>query len=142
MATFIHSKLSVVKLDTAGGVLTDISQYTNSVSFPMGIAEVPTTCFGATAHTYIAGFSESTVSMSGNWDRTFDAMMSAIYAAFQAGTLASVSFEYHPEGTDTGDRKYTCELVMTSWEPGSEIEDPVTWSAEFRVSGTITPGAN
>jgi hypothetical protein len=142
MATFIHSKLSVVKLDTSGGVLTDISEFVNDVKFSMQLEEAETTCFGATSRTFIPGFSSGTVSMSGNWDRTWDAMASAIYAAFQAGTLTTVSFEYNPEGTTAGDRKYTCELVMTSWDPGSAIDNPVAWSAEFRVSGTITPTTN
>lgn len=142
MATFIPSKLTVVKLDDSGGSLTDISQYVNSVTFSMELEEMETTCFGATSRTFIPGFAAASVSMSGNWDRTFDAFASAIYAAFQAGTLATISFEYHPEGTSAGDRKYTCELVMTTWEPGSEIDDPVAWSADFRVSGTVTPGTN
>jgi hypothetical protein len=65
-------------------------------------------------------------------------MLAAIYAAFRAGTLASVSFEYGPEGGDSGDVKRSGELIMTSLEGGSEIEDPASWSAEFRVSGAIT----
>jgi hypothetical protein len=140
MATFIHSKLSVVVLDNASGTPTDISQYTNSVQLPLELEEVETTCFGATARTYIPGFASASVSMSGNWDRTFDAFMTAIYAAFQAGTLTSVTLDYGPEGTTSGDRKYSMELTMTSYEPGSEIEDPVAWSAEFRVTGNVTFG--
>lgn len=138
MATFIHSKLSVFKLDTAGGVLTDISQYVNEVGFPQELAEVETTCFGATARTYIPGFADATISLSGNWDRTFHTQMGAVYAAFKAGTISSVTFECGPEGSDSGDVKLTGEAVLISYEKNSSIDDPVTWSAELHVSGTVT----
>lgn len=140
MADFKHSKLSVVKLDTAGGSLTDISQYTNSVTLPEELEEVETTSFGATSRTYIAGFASGSVSLSGHYDKTFDTQMTALFDAFKAGTLATASFEYGPQGVTAGDPKRTGELIMTSYELGSEIEDPVSWSAEFRVSGTLTHG--
>jgi len=138
VATFIHSKLTVVFLDNAAGALQDISQYCNSVSFPQELEEVDTTSFGATSRTFIPGFAAGTLSLSGNWDRTFDGIMSGVYAAFRAGTLTSVTFEYGPEGNTAGDVRYTGEAVMLSYEKSSEVEDPVAWSSELRVSGTVT----
>lgn len=138
MATFIHSKLTVVKLDTAAGVLTDISQYCNSCQLPQELEEVDVSAFGSTSRQFLAGFAGATFSIAGNWDRAHHTMMAAIYAAFRAGTLASVTFEYGPEGADVGDIKQTAEAVMLTYEKGSELEDPVTWSAEFRVSGIVT----
>jgi hypothetical protein len=142
MAIFRHSKLSVVKLDNAAGTLTDISQYTNEVGLPGELEEVETTCFGSTFRTYIAGFASATISLSGNWDRTLDAMMSALFEAHRLQTVLSSSFEYSPEGTQAGDRRYSGELILTSYEVNSSIDDPVTWSAEFRVSGAWTAGTN
>lgn len=135
---FIHSKLSVIKIDNAAGSLTDISAYTNSVQLPQELEEVDVTTFGQTSRQFIAGFAMATLTLGGNWDRTFDGIMAGLYAAYRAGTVVSSTFEYGPEGQDTGDVRYTGEAVMLTWEKGSELEDQVTWSAEFRVSGTIT----
>ena len=137
-----HSKLSVVKLDTAGGVLTTISTYCNKCETPRELDLKKTTTFGATDHTYITGFADATVKLGGPWSREIDQHMSPIFAAFKAGTLASVSFEYGPEGSDALDIKYSGELVMTSFSGAkADVENVEEWEAEFQVTGGITVGA-
>ena len=134
----IHSKLTVVKLDTAGGVLTDISPYCREVQMPRELDLLNVTTFGATSKQFLSGFADGTVTMSGPWTRAQDQMFTAIYDAFRAGTLASVTCEYGPEGGDAGDVRHSCELIMTNYEPGSDVENEVEWSAEFQVTGNIT----
>lgn len=134
-----HSKLAVVKLDTSGGVLTNISTYCNKFEGPRELDLQKTTTFGATDHTYITGFGDSKVTIGGPWSREIDNHMSPIYAAFKAGTLASVSVEYGPEGADTGDVKQTAELVMTSYSgANASVENVEEWEAEFQVTGGWT----
>jgi len=136
----LHSKLSVVKLDTSGGILTTISTYCNSFEVNQELDEVDVTAFGATSdRDYISGFSSGTVSMGGPWTRALDQHMSPIYTAMKAGTLASVTFEYGPEGTDSGDVKYTGELTKMSWSgPKAAIDNAQEWTAEFRITGAVT----
>jgi hypothetical protein len=136
----IHSKLTVFKLDTAGGVLTDISDSCSEVNFPEEMEEVQCTTFGATARAYLAGFAEGTIEASGHWNRTLDGHLSALFAAFKAGTITSASFEYGPEGSDSGDVKKSGELVLLSYEKGSSIDDPVSFSISGRVTGDVTTG--
>ena len=112
----VHSKLTVVKLDTAGGVLTNISAFCNAFQLPEELELLKTTTFGANSNTYLSGFADATVSAGGPWSRELDNHMSPIKAAFRAGTLASVSFEYGPEGSDAGDIKYSGELILTNYE--------------------------
>ncbi len=139
MANEIHSKLSVVKLDTSGGVLTNISTYCNKFSNGRMLDKSKVTCFGATDHAYLAGFGDGKVSLGGPWTRALDNHMSPIYAAMKAGTLATVTFEYGPEGSDSGDVKYTGELIMDEYTgPEAEVESPQEWTAEFTVSGGVT----
>lgn len=138
----IHSKLSVVKLDTSGGVLTDVSTYCNKMEVPRELDLLDVTTFGATDKAYLAGFADATVSMGGPWTRALDNHMSPIFAAFKAGTISSVSFEYGPEGSDTGDVKYTGELVMTSFGgPMADVQNAQEWEAEFQVTGGVTVSA-
>jgi hypothetical protein len=134
-----HSKLSVVKLDTSGGVLTDISTYCNKVEMPQELEENDCTTFGAGNYRdYLAGFAAGTVEIGGPWTRASDNHFAPIYAAFKAGTLTSVSFEYGPEGSDSGDLKKTAELVMLSYSGAmADVSNPQEWTASFRIK---TPG--
>jgi hypothetical protein len=138
----IHSKLSVVNLDTSAGTPTDISTYCNKFEVPREFDLLDVTTFGATSKQYLAGFADGTVTMGGPWTRALDNHMSPIFAAFKAGTLASVSFIYGPEGSDTGDVKYTGELIMTNYSgPMADVENAQEWEAEFQVTGDVTVAA-
>jgi hypothetical protein len=137
-SAFIHSKLSKIKIDTSGGVLTDISDSVDEVGFPEELDLVETTTFGATSKTYLVGFADGKVTISGNWNRTLHSHLSAVKTAFRDGTLASVSVEYGPEGTDSGDIKVTCEAVMVNYEKSSSAKDQVKFSSEFQITGAVT----
>lgn len=135
MPTFRHGKSTVFKVDNSGGTLTDISNTLTDVSFPQTIETAETTSFGSSAKTYIVGLSDSTVSVSGNFDATVDAHLAAI-----VGKADSVSFEYGPEGSTATYVKYTGEALLTSYEKSGAIGDVVTYSAEFQVTGAVTRG--
>ncbi len=136
-----HSKLAVVKIDTSGGVLTDVSTYCNSASLERELEENDITTFGATSRQFIAGFANGSFNVGGPWSRESDTFFSAIFTAMRAGTLATVSFEYGPEGEASGDIKYSGELVMNTYSgANAEIDNPQEWEAEFRISGNLTTG--
>ena len=135
MPTFRHGKSTSFKVDNAAGTLTNISDTLTDVSFPQTIETAETTSFGSSAKTYIVGLSDSTVSVSGNFDATVDAHLAGIL-----GQAATLSFEYGPEGTTNGLTKYTGECIMTSYEKSGAVGDVVTYSAEFQVTGAVTRG--
>jgi hypothetical protein len=136
MPTFTHGKATVFKVDNSGGSLTTISDVLTDVSFPQTIETAETTSFGSNAKTYIVGLSDATISISGNFDTTVDAHLSAVL-----GQAATLSFEYGPEGSTAADAKYTGECLMTSYEKSGAVGDVVTFSAEFQVTGAVTRGA-
>jgi hypothetical protein len=136
MPTFRHGKSTVFKVDNNAGTLTDISTTLTDVSFPQSVETAETTSFGSSAKTYIIGLSDSTLSVSGNFDATVDAHLAAI-----VGKADSVSFEYGPEGSTATFVKYTGEAFLTSYEKSGAVGDVVTYSAEFQVTGAITRGA-
>lgn len=136
MPTFRHGKSTVFKVDNSGGTLTDISNTLTDLGFPQTVETAETTSFGSSAKTYVVGLSDSTVSVSGNFDATVDAHLAGIL-----GQAASVSFEYGPEGSTTGQVKYTGEAILTSYEKSGAVGDVVTYSAEFQVTGSVTRGS-
>lgn len=135
MPTFRHGKSTVFKVDNSGGSLTDISNTLTDVSFPQTIETAETTTFGSNAKEYIVGLSDSSLSISGNFDATVDAHLAGI-----AGQAATVSFEYGPEGSTSSQVKYTGEAILTSYEKSGAVGDVVTYSAEFQITGAITRG--
>jgi hypothetical protein len=135
MPTFRHGKSTVFKVDNAAGSLTDISNTLTDVSFPQTIETAETTSFGSSAKTYIVGLSDSSLSVSGNFDATVDAHLAAV-----AGQAATLSFEYGPEGSTSPNVKYTGEAILTSYEKSGAVGDVVTYSAEFQVTGAVTRG--
>ena len=134
---FVHGKDSVFKLDNSGGSLTDISTYINSIDFPQTADVAETTTLGDGSKTYIVGLKDSTLSIAGLWDATADAIFGAV-----VGQSATLSFEYSPEGTDSGKIKYTGEAIMTSYSKNSPVGDVVSYSGDFQVSGAVTRGTH
>jgi len=127
---FVHGKDSVFKLDNSGGSLTDISTYVNNVDFPETADVAETSTLGASNKTYLAGLKDATISLSGLFDATVDAILGAV-----VGQTASLSFEYSPEGTASSKVKYTGEAILTSYALSSPVGDVVAYSADLQVSG-------
>lgn len=132
---FVHGKSAVFKLDDSGGTLRDISAYLDDISFPQPVETAETTTFGASSKTYIVGLKDSTVSLSGKWDSTFDG-----YVAPALGQSATLSFEYGPAGSTGGNVKYSGEAIITSYDVSAPIGDVVTVSIELQVTGAVTRG--
>ena len=134
---FVHGSDSVFKLDNSGGSLTDVSSYVNNVDFPQTADVAETTTLGASNKTYIVGLKDATISLSGLWDATADAIFGAV-----VGQSATLSFEYSPEGTGSGAVKYTGEAIMTNYAKSSPVGDVVGYSADLQVTGAVTRGTH
>jgi hypothetical protein len=125
----LHGKGTEFQIDNAAGQLTDISTYCDNVDFPAfnaDMAEVST--FGATQKSYVNGLMDGTISISGPWDATLDAILAAIVGG------AEKTYSYKPGG---GSVTYSGECVCTSYQIQSPIGGAVTFSASFQLSGTV-----
>ena len=134
---FVHGKNSVFKLDNASGSLTDISAFVNNVDFPETADVAETSVLGASNKTYIVGLKDATISISGLFDATVDAILGAV-----VGQTATLSYEYSPEGTASGKVKYTGEAILTNYALSSPVGDVVAYSADLQCSGAVTRGTH
>ena len=134
---FVHGKSSVFKLDNASGSLTDISSFGNNVDFPETADVAETSVLGASNKTYIVGLKDATISISGLFDATVDAILGAV-----VGQTATLSYEYSPEGTASGKIKYTGEAILTNYALSSPVGDVVAYSADLQCSGAVTRGTH
>ena len=75
---FVHGKSSVFKLDNASGSLTDISAFVNNVDFPETADVAESSVLGASNKTYLVGLRDASISLSGLFDATVDAILGAV----------------------------------------------------------------
>lgn len=138
MPTFKHGKTAHFALDGTSGSLVVISDTLNEITMPRPIETAETTTFGQDDKTYITGLADATISLSGMFDATVDAMVNGNIANLKSGSVATLSFEYGPSGSTSSNPKFTGEALITSYEIGSPIGDVVSYSLELQVTGGVT----
>lgn len=137
---FVHGKNAAIKLDNSSGTLVDIGVISNEVSYSRKIETAETTVFANSAKTYITGLEDATISVKGLFDVASVAIIDATVAALIAGTNASATLEFGPEGSGTGKKKYTMETIITSWETSAPVGDVVSVTLELQRTGATTIG--
>jgi len=137
MAYATHSKFTVVSLQSASGVPTDISRYCTNAETSEDYADIEAYGFGAPAKEYITDFPEATFSFEGHNDPVIDTLLADISAAQNAGTIVSRTVVFGPYGSTAGKIKKTFEVLLTNYTDTHDIGDAVGFSAECRISGAI-----
>ena len=137
---FFDSKVSKFRIDDTGSVLRDLSAYITEVRGlpgPRDLNEV--TALGDSGAKYIAGLEDVAITLSGMFDNTSTSGPDAVLGPLRTHSSA-VDFEYGPEGTSTGNVKYSGTCWVTSYALRSRVGYLVGWSAALQVNGTVTRG--
>jgi len=138
MPTFTHGKNAYFALHNTAASLVAISDTLNEISMPREIETAETTAFGNADKTYITGLADATISLSGMFDATVDAMITGDIANLKSGSVSSLSFEYGPSGSTSSLPKFTGAALITSYEISSPVGDVITYSLELQVTGGVT----
>jgi hypothetical protein len=133
---FVHGKNAYFELDNAAGSSVDLTAYVNDITFPKEVSADETTVFGLADKTYIVGLGDSKLSISGLLDPTLDTHLAAVVAAMKA--QASATFIFGPQGSTSGQIKYTGEAIVTSYEVSEKVSEVVGWKADLQVTGAVT----
>lgn len=137
---FVHGKNAYIQLDNSAGTLTSLTSISNEVSYSQSIETAETSVFGTSAKTYITGQNDATISISGLFDATSASVIEGTIDALIAGTNASATLVFGPEGNGTGKKKITCETIVTSYEISAAVGDVVSLSVELQRTGASTIG--
>jgi len=140
MPTFKHGKSAYFALDNGSATLTDMSAILQDVGIGRGLDMGETTSFGSNAKTYITGLGDSTISVSGKYDSTFDSQIQTCLSGLQAGTISSLLFEYRTNNAivSSTNPKWTGSALIKSYEVKSSVADVVSFSLELQVTGAVT----
>lgn len=131
--TFRAGRLAEVSI--AG---TDLSAYSDSCDLGIDIDVLDTTTFGNTWKTAIAGLIGGSFSMGGNYDPTATVGPQAVLWGVILG-LVPVAVVFKPGGTATGQRTNSFSALITSYSESSTPDDKVVWSADYQITGAVTP---
>jgi hypothetical protein len=113
---------------------TDITPYLDSQSLDEVRDTLETTVFGLTARTYIAGLGSGSITVSGPWHATMDAV------AVGTNDGAEVAYEFGPAGNTGGLVKKSGNALFTDYSTSTSVDGRVEWSASFQPTGAITTG--
>lgn len=139
MAT--HGKDSVFSVeDSAASTLRDLSSNLTNVAFGRSNDLHDTTAFGAEGHTFIAGLTNGTITLTGWADTTATTGTLTVLDSLLGLDAITVGWEYGPLGNGSGAVKYSGECVLESLEVSDPIADLVSFVATLRISGDVTKG--
>lgn len=128
---FIHGKSAQVLHNEF-----DLSSYFNDASISRSVETAETTSFGATAKSYIVGLADGTISLSGMFDGSANAIDAEITDVLgdNAGSVISIS----PSGsTAIGTRILSATGKLTSYDVSAPVGDVVAANAEFQADAGI-----
>jgi len=137
---FFDSKVSKFRIDDTGSVLRDLSPYITDVRGLPGVRNLnEVTALGDSGAKFVPGLEDVTIALSGIFDDTATSGPDAVLGPLRTHTSA-VDFEYGPEGSGTGDVKYSGTCWMLSYELRSRVGDKVEWTAALQVEGVVSRG--
>ena len=142
MAGFQHSKNSEMFMDDTAGGLRKITAYVTGVDGLPGEAELTDiTAFGDGGRKFIPGLTNARFTIDFMYNS--DVSSSGGFADMAIGIFASQatttrSFEFYPDTTASGKRKFSGECWIASLPITSRVGDAVSGRAEFQVDGGVT----
>jgi hypothetical protein len=126
---FAHGRTTKITVATK-----DISPYTKTSSFEDSADVHDTTGYGATAKTKAGGLLDGKFTCSGTYDNTVSVGPRNALLSLVGTTVAVVR---NPEGTGTGKPNDAFSAVLSKYTETNPVDDMVTWSAEFEISGAV-----
>lgn len=134
----VAGKNLVFKMDTQGGVLTDISAYVESVDgLPIDVELGEYAGGGSSGYNHLRGLQKGTVKLGCIFD---DASNSAwdIIKDYKSDTTTR-SIEFGPAGSTSGFAKVTAEVVITKVSlPAKTTDGVVKFTVEAVIDGVDT----
>lgn len=125
------------RLDNAAGTLTQISPYIDNVSNSQTQESLDVSALGTAFKAYISGMRDGNFSISGPYDVTIWTHLTALAAAYAAGT-ASSTFQWGPGGSVAGQAKTTGECIVTDITHNGAVTGRAEWSATLQITGAVT----
>jgi hypothetical protein len=135
----VHGKDAAVFLTDTVPTQRNLSAFCDNidVSWEVDIAE--STTFGANHRTKVKGLEDTTFSISGKYDNAGTATPDQWLTGLAQGTVTT-SFVIFPNGSAASRPFYSGTAWLTNYTTSIPVDDVVTFSADFEVTGRPTRG--
>lgn len=136
----IHGKKAKFWLVDHGGTERDLSNYLNSIDFPMTGDTAETSGFGDEDKTFVVGLKSRTIRGAGlnsYSNNEPDHVLAALVGGGANGTATPV-FKWAPGGSATGLVYYTGSCIITNYSPGAQIGAAQAFTFDAQVTGSVT----
>src|SRR5690606_7946939 len=127
----VHGKNTFISVEG-----NDLSEYCNNIQMPREADSHDVTTFGNSAHRYVGGLVDGTLTLQGIYDSSAGGPQDVLEPLL--GTTCTIV--YCPAGDGSGQVEKTFEAVLTSYEETVPVADMITWSAEFQIDGDVSVG--
>lgn len=127
---FVHGKDSKVFLDN-----NDFGQYFNNVDITRTADVTETTAFGGTAKSFISGDKDGTISMTGMFDSTADAILQPFL-----GSSTNTDICIGADGITDGKSIFFGTGVVTNYGQSSPVGDVVGTSLDLQANAGLFNG--
>jgi hypothetical protein len=97
-----------------------------------------TTTFSNDSKTYIIGLDDATFDVTFEYSTTLMTHLQGAKRGLSAG--GSLSFQYGPAGTASGNIQYTGECYIASISTPTPVGDKIEVTVSFQVTGGVTQG--
>jgi hypothetical protein len=127
-----HGKDAVFSLDNAAGSLIALTTYTTEVSMDLDTDIHDVSTFGVGSRAKITGIKD------GRFSAKFFDTIAYTHLAGLYGKATSTSFVYGPAGSATGAPRISGECWMKTLPVNSSVNEPMSYTATFEVTGAVT----
>lgn len=125
--------VSYLALTGAGGTVpTDVTQWCRDIKPRYVAPRKDTTTMGNRSRRGIASFIENGYDIEGIYDKTVDAFFMGILGGTAAAGV------YGPHGSASGEAKHSSNMFCTAYQPPSNVDEAVSFTATLEVNGDVT----
>jgi hypothetical protein len=138
LPTFYHARNTYFSLNN--GSERDLSTFITDVTFSQKVDDTDTTTFTSSStppKTFLTGFTEREIKISGVYDPTATTGPDAVLAPEVGGSTARV-FKYGPYGSTSTYVRYTGSCWVTGYNIKGSVGSAVQYEATLKVTGTVT----
>lgn len=127
-----HGKDATFSLDNAAGSPVALTQYTTEISMDLDTDIHDVSTFGVGSRSKITGIKD------GKFSGKFFDTVAYLHLAGLYGLATSSTFTYGPTGSASGKPRITGECWMKTLPVNSNVNEPMSYTASFEVTGAVT----
>ena len=132
--TALNINFQIGSAGTETTLVTTLSDKVSSCDFSQTQDLPDATAFnGNGARSFVVGLREGEFAMEFFWDATVDAHLNGLF-----GNQTPVNYQYGPDGSSTGKRKYTGTLFVMNVSTPATVGDIKKVNATFKLNGAPT----